>query len=417
MKNLIFILLIISALNSSAQNYDLIITTQGDSIACHIDSITDINIHFKMKVNNRWLQTNTPKAKCTNYEFDVLGKDSVVFKPGTSYVKGIVQVKHTNPTYDLIVTNEGDSIACHIDSITDAIIYFEFKFKNHWVHTNFNLDKVAEYKHDQFGGKYLIFKEGSSYIKEVKNESKYFDRNIYSNRYLFAPSAFPMKDGLFSYSNITLGLHDLQYGFSDKFSMGLGTTMFFFPSYFMANYSIPINDNSSFAIGDLLMFSPYSDLSFFGNLFYGMYTKGTSEKNFSIGLGLWTTPDCEVAGKTISPALNFSFISKTSYNNYFITELYGFQYNVNQGAENISSPDFHFEEKFLQNKYVLGGISGFRVIGKRHPRNSWQFALAYLIIISEDIPEKYKDTNWQVWGEYDNTRLIPWPIISYTRKF
>ena len=323
-------------------------------------------------------------------------------------------LKLSAQNYDLIVTTEGDSIACKIDSITDSKIYFEMIVKNNWFHTHTTLDKIAEYKYDAIDKLLVIFKSGSSYIEKILTYNKYFDRNIYSNRYLFAPSAFAMQEGLFSYSNITFGLHDFQYGLSDNFSFGFGTTIFFLPIYFMPVYTIPINEKSSFAIGDMLMVSPYSELSFFGNLFYGMYTKRSTENNFSIGLGLWTTTESDVAAKTISPAINFSAMLKTNYKSYFITENYIFQYNINAPVIfDLNST----EEKFLQAKYVLSGISGFRVIGKNFPRNSWQFALAYIFVISEDAPSKYKTSDWIIEAEYNSTQFIPWPIISYTRKF
>ena len=40
--------------------------------------------------------------------------------------------------YDLIVKSNGDSIACHIDSITDTYIYSEMKSKNYWKNTHIN---------------------------------------------------------------------------------------------------------------------------------------------------------------------------------------------------------------------------------------------------------------------------------------
>ena len=45
-KNLFLIVFLIGIGNAFSQDYDLIITTEGDSIACHIDSITDTHIFF-----------------------------------------------------------------------------------------------------------------------------------------------------------------------------------------------------------------------------------------------------------------------------------------------------------------------------------------------------------------------------------
>jgi hypothetical protein len=74
-----------------SQNYDLIVTTTGDSIACRIDSITDTEIYFEMKVNNNWFHTYTNKNDITEYKRNEIDKKSVVFKTGTSYIKSTIE--------------------------------------------------------------------------------------------------------------------------------------------------------------------------------------------------------------------------------------------------------------------------------------------------------------------------------------
>ena len=78
--------------------------------------------------------------------------------------------------YDLVVTQKGDSIACHIDSITDAVIYFEMKYNNKWTNTHMNRDKVKEFKYNAIDKKAFIFKSGTSYIlREMKPPSSQYD--------------------------------------------------------------------------------------------------------------------------------------------------------------------------------------------------------------------------------------------------
>ena len=71
--------------------------------------------------------------------------------------------------YDLIVNTNSDSIACNIDSIADASIYFEMKYNNNWIHTNINRNEVVEYKYDAINKKTVVFKPGTSYIEFVYN--------------------------------------------------------------------------------------------------------------------------------------------------------------------------------------------------------------------------------------------------------
>ena len=72
--------------------------------------------------------------------------------------------------YDLLVKTNGDSIACRIDSITDALIYFEMLNRKHWIKTNINKDEIIEYKRNAIDKKMFIFKYGSSYISSPKPE-------------------------------------------------------------------------------------------------------------------------------------------------------------------------------------------------------------------------------------------------------
>lgn len=66
--------------------------------------------------------------------------------------------------FDLIVTTDGDSIACHIDSITDTHIFFEMKTDYYWTHTQKDMNKVSEYKRLELDGKTIRMKTGTSIL-------------------------------------------------------------------------------------------------------------------------------------------------------------------------------------------------------------------------------------------------------------
>jgi len=70
-----------------SQNYDLIITTKGDSIACHIDNIKDSVIYFEMKSNNHWVVTSINMNKVAEYKYDAITRKIFVFRQGTSYIE------------------------------------------------------------------------------------------------------------------------------------------------------------------------------------------------------------------------------------------------------------------------------------------------------------------------------------------
>jgi len=66
--------------------------------------------------------------------------------------------------YDLIVTDKNDSIACHIDSISEQTLYFEMRYKKKWTHTQYNKNQVIDYKLKSIDKKDVSFKRGTSYI-------------------------------------------------------------------------------------------------------------------------------------------------------------------------------------------------------------------------------------------------------------
>ncbi len=66
-----------------SQDYDLIVTNKGESVACNIDTITDVSIQYRMKHNNHWIQTYINKDEVIEYKYGAINKDLVVFRPGT----------------------------------------------------------------------------------------------------------------------------------------------------------------------------------------------------------------------------------------------------------------------------------------------------------------------------------------------
>lgn len=79
----IFVLIVF---NVCSQNLDLIVTQNGDSLACRIDSVTDMNIYFEMKGNNKWINTNMTLNQVAEYKYDVIDRRKVDFKPGSSFI-------------------------------------------------------------------------------------------------------------------------------------------------------------------------------------------------------------------------------------------------------------------------------------------------------------------------------------------
>ena len=58
--------------------------TNGDSLACLIDSIKDTKIYFEMKFRNNWSHTEIKTSDYIEYKLNAINKNLVSFRPGTS---------------------------------------------------------------------------------------------------------------------------------------------------------------------------------------------------------------------------------------------------------------------------------------------------------------------------------------------
>ena len=91
---MLFLTMLVSGFtNTFCQDYDLIVTINGDSIACHIDSITTYALLFEMKFSNHWIHTQINKSEVREYNFSAISKKTAKFKPGTSQLDSKMQVE------------------------------------------------------------------------------------------------------------------------------------------------------------------------------------------------------------------------------------------------------------------------------------------------------------------------------------
>ncbi len=90
-------------------------------------------------------------------------------------VNGIISAQ----VYDLIVKKNGDSLACFIDSITDAQLFFEMRRLDQLIHTRLEKSNVKEYKENVLHAEYVVFKQGSSVIKHVRTPTEICKNFLY----------------------------------------------------------------------------------------------------------------------------------------------------------------------------------------------------------------------------------------------
>ena len=132
---------------------------------------------------------------------------------------------------------------------------------------------------------------------------EYWFPNLHDSRYFFSPSAFGLEQGEGYYSHSYWLLWQAQWGITDQFSIGGGTSVFGMPTSVNAKYSLNIDKslNSAigwFYVGDLFGWSG-GDVGALVNMPYGVLTKGSRENNFSIGMGYNIAPNLDASERAV----------------------------------------------------------------------------------------------------------------------
>ena len=98
---------------SYSQNLDLVVSTQGDSIVCKIDSITDSHIYFERIGNNGGYQQNLPLELLKSYSYNSITKKHYSFKNGIATLKTFdknsykyLKMKYSKQLYSPINTDK-----------------------------------------------------------------------------------------------------------------------------------------------------------------------------------------------------------------------------------------------------------------------------------------------------------------------
>lgn len=243
------------------------------------------------------------------------------------------------------------------------------------------------------------------------------DPGQHRSRYLFAPSSYNLEKGELYYNTLYFLVHDIQYGISDRFSMGMGSTIIGLPFYVTPKLTLPVNEKSAFAIGDMLIIGTWNT-RFTGNLLYLTYTRGNVNNNFTIGGGYLAVGGQDINDKIQAPVFNFSALARVSGHIYFITESYASFVKTKQYANYYDyNTNISYEEEFDQNNFLMYSFFGFRFINKNIDVKCWQLGLSFVIAAFGEIPAQYQNSSFFSTGANSGSEVIPIPMIGYTRKF
>jgi hypothetical protein len=243
------------------------------------------------------------------------------------------------------------------------------------------------------------------------------DPGQHRSRYIFAPSSHNLEKGELYYNTLYFLLHDVQYGMSDQFSLGMGTTIAGFPFYVTPKLTLPVNERSAFALGDMLIIGTWGS-RFTGNLFYMTYTRGDVHHNFTVGGGYLAFGGRDINNTVQAPVFNFSSLLRISSHIYFITENYASFYDMGRTSWSYNPvTETGSEEKFNQNMFVMYNMLGFRFINKTRDVTCWQVGLSFITVVNGDIPSQYVNSYYYSTNAGIGTDFFPVPVIGYARKF
>ncbi|MCB8995542.1 MAG: hypothetical protein H6538_08035 [Bacteroidales bacterium] len=227
--------------------------------------------------------------------------------------------------------------------------------------------------------------------KEQVKEGVYYFENPHPTRYLFGPSAIPLKKGEGYYQNAYLVINGVQVGTSDNFSFGGGMVIPF--AFFISpKFGFRVANNfylggGIFVVGTLTSASPFGL-----GIAYGSFTYGNKENSFTFNAGwgalkeeIFSGPPYytseyhwEIAQK---PMFSISGMARLAPKLSLITENWIFATKEHPNTMYYDRSDYFY-------KYRSVVSFGLRIMGEK---NSFDLAAAFPSIDGETFGIPYID--------------------------
>ncbi|MBL7813008.1 MAG: hypothetical protein JNL57_12370 [Bacteroidetes bacterium] len=163
-------------------------------------------------------------------------------------------------------------------------------------------------------GKIYIPKHEIKSISEINpadvKGKDYVGDEPFSTRHILTTNGHSLGKGT-SYANITLWGPDVEFGITEKFSLGIMTTWLAAPLVGSAKYSVKLHDRVHFGAGALVGTASWVRLNAWGALPYGVITLGGRKSNISLSGGaVFLGSDGEVTSQPLFNVAGMSRISK-----------------------------------------------------------------------------------------------------------
>lgn len=254
--------------------------------------------------------------------------------------------------------------------------------------------------------------------------------NEHHSRYYFSPSAYNLRKNEFYYNTLNFVVHDIQYGFTDNFSFGLGSSVAFLPIYATPKLSFELGEKHHLAIGDLFAYGSWG-INEYMNLAYGAYTYGSLRKNVTIGAGFMSTNFSGVEGLNNRPVISLAATTDFGRRLFFVTEHYfiprttaldGYREQI-IGQDDWGYPIYDYQYiTYPMKTFTALGFLGVRFVSKRKNTTAFQFGVGYLTNVynfshSELQQEPYNLYEFYAPAWIADPDFFLIPTMNFTYKF
>lgn len=246
-------------------------------------------------------------------------------------------------------------------------------------------------------------------------------QNEHQSRYFFAPTSMNLKKGELYVNTNYFVAWDAQYGFTDRFSFGMGTTLGLFPMYFTPKYSIPFkNPKHHVSIGDIFILGTWGT-NMLANIAFATYTYGTDHNNITIGGGWMLTNENNLTSTFSAPVVNLSFMKSFSPYISLLSESYFAMPTTSRQRESWIQTDpnwgngevMNYTE--VKNNQVFTGFFGFRFTGRKKGLSALQVGIVYYRYKTELAESTIPLPEWD--GVISRQGNLALPSLSFTHKF
>jgi hypothetical protein len=265
----------------------------------------------------------------------------------------------------------------------DTTNYYRIKTQNGTVEGRIVLEDERELQVVKSDGTRVIIPTYAVQMKTVVRNPKTLGPIIHPTRYLYAPSAIPLKQGEGYLNMIYFLLVQAQYGITDNISIGMTTTPILMPTFVNLKIGTKIGEDLYASFGGQLGKLFYGDEESLGLLFANI-TYGNNEANITLntGYGFYTN-----SGEQL-PIIEVSGLYQTSPKVSLVGEIWMLLHQNSQPTF-IGGPALRINA--LKNGFVDVGV------------------LSAAFSVKED--NGYYDMNQQQWiSNYEYTRKAYWPI-------